>query len=54
MIISSYAENEFDKMQHPFMTKVLERSGIQDSYRNMVKISIQQTSSQHQTKRRKT
>ena len=29
MIISLYAEKAFDKIQHPFMIKVLERSGIQ-------------------------
>jgi hypothetical protein len=29
MIISSDAEKAFDKIQHPFMIKVLERSGIQ-------------------------
>jgi hypothetical protein len=29
MIISLDAEKAFDKIQHPFMIKVLERSGIQ-------------------------
>ena len=29
MIILLDAEKAFDKIQHPFMTKVLERSGIQ-------------------------
>jgi len=29
MIISLDAEKAFDKMQHPFMLKVLERIGIQ-------------------------
>jgi hypothetical protein len=29
MITSLDAEKEFDKVQHPFMLKVLERSGIQ-------------------------
>jgi hypothetical protein len=29
MIISLDAEKSFDKIQHPFMIKVLERSGIQ-------------------------
>jgi hypothetical protein len=27
----------FNKIQHPFMIKVLERSGIQDPYLNMIK-----------------
>jgi hypothetical protein len=35
MIISLDAEIAFDKIQHPFMLKVLERSGIQGSYLNI-------------------
>jgi hypothetical protein len=37
MIFSLDAEKAFDKIQHPFMIKVLERSGIQGSYLNIVK-----------------
>jgi hypothetical protein len=37
MIISLDREKAFDKIQHPFMIKVLERSGIQDPYLNMIK-----------------
>jgi hypothetical protein len=37
MIISLDTEKAFDKIQHPFMLKVLERSGIQDPYLNIVK-----------------
>jgi hypothetical protein len=37
MIISLDAEKAFNKIQHPFMLKVLERSGIQGSYLNMIK-----------------
>jgi len=37
MIISLDAEKAFDKIQHPFMIKVLERSGIQGLYLNIVK-----------------
>jgi hypothetical protein len=37
MIISFDAEKTFDKIQHPFMIKVLERSGIQGPYLNIVK-----------------
>jgi hypothetical protein len=37
MINSLDAEKAFDKIQHPFMIKVLERSGIQDPYLNMIK-----------------
>ena len=37
MLISLDAEKAFDKIQHPFMLKVLERSGIQGPYLNIVK-----------------
>jgi hypothetical protein len=37
MIISLDAAKEFDKIQHPFMIKVLGRSGIQGPYLNIVK-----------------
>ena len=37
MIISLDAEKAFDKIQHPFMIKVLERLGIQGSYLNKIK-----------------
>ena len=37
MIISLDVEKAFDKIQHPFMIKVLERSGIQGPYLNMIK-----------------
>ena len=37
MIISLDAEKAFDKIQHPFMIKVLERSGIHGSFLNMIK-----------------
>ena len=37
MIISLDAEKAFDKIQHPFMIKVLERSTIQGPYLNMIK-----------------
>jgi hypothetical protein len=37
MIISLDAEKAFDKIQHPFMLKVLETSGIQGPFLNMVK-----------------
>jgi hypothetical protein len=36
MIISLDAHETFDKIQHPFMLKVLERSGIQGTYLNIV------------------
>ena len=37
MIISLDAEKAFDKIQYPFMIKVLERLGIQESYLNIIK-----------------
>jgi hypothetical protein len=37
MIILLDAEKSFDKIQHTFMIKVLERSGIQGPYLNMIK-----------------
>ena len=37
MVISLDAEKTFDKIQHPFMIKVLERSEIQDPYLNIIK-----------------
>jgi hypothetical protein len=37
MIISLDEEKAFDKIQHPFMIKVLERSGIKDPYLNIKK-----------------
>ena len=38
MIISLDAEKALDKIQHPFMIKVLERLGIQGSYLNIIKV----------------
>jgi retron-type reverse transcriptase len=37
MIISLYAKKAFDKIQHPFMIKDLERPGIQGPNLNMIK-----------------
>jgi hypothetical protein len=37
MIISLNVEKAFHKIQHSFMIKVLERSGIQDPYLNIIK-----------------
>ena len=37
MIISIDAENAFDKIQHQFMTKTLEKVGIKETYFNIIK-----------------
>ena len=37
MVISLDAEKAFDKIQYPFMLKVLERTGIKGPYLNIVK-----------------
>ena len=37
MIISLDAKKAFDKIQHPFMIKVLEKAGIQGIYLNIIK-----------------
>ena len=31
-------DKAFDKLQHPFMIKVLERAGIQRTYQNIIKV----------------
>jgi retron-type reverse transcriptase len=43
MIILLDAKKAFDKIQHPFMIKVLERSGIQGPYLNMIKVIYSKT-----------
>ena len=37
MIISIEAEKPFDKIQHPFMIKTLQKMGIEGTYLNIVK-----------------
>ena len=43
MIISLDAEKAFDKIQHPFIIKVLKRSGIQGTYLNIIKTIYSKT-----------
>ena len=37
MIISIDAEKAFDKIQHPFITKTLQKAGIEGTYLNTIK-----------------
>ena len=37
MIISIDAEKAFDKIQHPFMIRTLQKMGIEGTYLNIVK-----------------
>ena len=37
MIISIDAEKAFDKIQHPFMTKALQKVGIEGTFLNIIK-----------------
>ena len=38
MIISIDAEKAFNKIQHPFMIKTLQKMGIEETYLNIVKV----------------
>ena len=38
MVISIDAEKAFDKIQHPFMIKTLQKMDIEGTYLNIVKI----------------
>ena len=40
MIISIDAEKAFDKIQHPFMIKTLQKAGIEGTYLNIIKSHI--------------
>ena len=37
MIISIDAEKAFDKIQHPFMIKTLQKAGLEGTYLNIIK-----------------
>ena len=37
MIISVDVEKDFEKIQHPFMMKILQKMGIEGTYHNIVK-----------------
>ena len=40
MIISKDAEKVSDKIQHPFMTKTLQKEGKEENYLNILRESI--------------
>ena len=40
MIISVDSEKAFDKIQHPFMIKTLQKAGIEGTYLNIIKSYI--------------
>ncbi len=40
MIISIDSEKAFDKIQHPFMIKTLQKAGIEGTYLNIMKLLI--------------
>jgi hypothetical protein len=55
MIISLAAEKPFEGIQHPFMIKILDQSGVQGAYLSIIKaMNVHQTNSQHKIKGRKT
>ena len=37
MVILTYAEKAFDKIQHPFMIKTLTKVGLEGTYLNIIK-----------------
>ena len=37
MVVSTDAEKAFDKVQHPFMIKTLQKEGIEGTYFNLIK-----------------
>ena len=43
MIISIDAEKAFDKIQHPFMIKTLQKVGIEGTYLNIIKTIYDKT-----------
>ena len=44
MIISIDAKKAFDKIQHPFMIKTLQKSSIEGTYHNIIKVTYDKPS----------
>ena len=40
MLISIDAEKAFDKIQHPFLIKTLQKAGIEGTYLNIIKATF--------------
>ena len=53
MIISLDVEKAVNKIQHPFMIKVLERTGIQRPYLNIIKVIYNKPTSKIKLKGKK-
>ena len=47
MIISIDAEKAFDKIQHPFITKTLQKAGIEGTYLNTIKAIYDKPTAKH-------
>ena len=47
MVISVDAEKAFDKIQHSFMIKTLQKMGIEGTYLNIVKALFDKSISKH-------
>ena len=45
MLISTEAETTFDNVQHPFMTKTLNKVGLQGTYLNIIKTKYEKPAS---------
>ena len=53
MIISIDAEKAFDKIQHPFMIKTLQKVGIEGTYLNIIKALYDKPTANIALKRKK-
>ena len=53
MIISIDAEKAFDKIQHPFMIKTLQKAGTEGTYLNIIKASYDKPTANIMVKNRK-
>ena len=53
MIIPVDAEKAFDKIQHPFMIKTLQKVGIEGTYLNIIKAIYDKSTANKQTNKQK-